>query len=110
MISPVHDIATLLQRPAFGTLPPMLRRALADASTLTGSHDGMPDTMDVLADTLDTLATLGADGDVLLAATLHGVVQGDHRSRTTTHDEPKLTEVAHPLHGCLCRLAGHASD
>ena len=73
MISPVHDIATLLQRPAFGTLPPLLRRAVTDASALPGVQDGMPDAMDVLADTLDTLATLGADGDVLLAATLHGL-------------------------------------
>ena len=73
MVPPVHDIATLLQRPALQALPAPLRRALFDAATAASAHDGMPDAIDVLADTLDTLATLGADGDVILAAVLHGL-------------------------------------
>ena len=73
MASPVHDIATLLQRPAVQGLPAPVRRALAEAATEAGAQDGMPDAAEVLADTLDTLVTLGADADVILAALLHGL-------------------------------------
>ncbi|MEJ2790067.1 MULTISPECIES: bifunctional (p)ppGpp synthetase/guanosine-3',5'-bis(diphosphate) 3'-pyrophosphohydrolase [unclassified Pseudoxanthomonas] len=73
MTSPDPDIATLLQRPALEALPAPLRRALADASAAPGAGEGMPDPVGVLADTLDTLTTLGADGDVILAAILHGL-------------------------------------
>lgn len=72
MVPPAHDIATLLRRPALQALPAPLRHALADAATAAGAQDGMPDAIGVLDDTLDTLAMLGADGDVILAALLHG--------------------------------------
>jgi len=73
MVSPVHDIATLLQRPALHGLPAPLRHALAEAATHPGADAGMPDASGVVADTLDTLAALSADGDVLVAALLYGL-------------------------------------
>ncbi|HEY1036427.1 MAG TPA: bifunctional (p)ppGpp synthetase/guanosine-3',5'-bis(diphosphate) 3'-pyrophosphohydrolase [Pseudoxanthomonas sp.] len=73
MVSPVHDIATLLRRPALQVLPAPLRDALAEAAAREGADAGMPDAPGVAADTLDTLAALSADGDVLLAALLYAV-------------------------------------
>ena len=73
MVPPVHDIATLLQRPALQALPAPLRHALAEAAAQDGADAGMPDPVGVAADTLDTLAALSADGDVMLAALLYAV-------------------------------------
>lgn len=73
MVPPVHDIATLLQRPALQALPEPLRHALAEAAAQEGADAGMPDPVGVAADTLDTLAALSADGDVMLAALLYAV-------------------------------------
>jgi len=73
MVSPVHDIATLLQRPALQVLPAPLRHALAEAAAHGGADAGMPDPLGVVADTLDTLAALSADGDVVLAALLYAL-------------------------------------
>ncbi|MBA3929630.1 MAG: GTP diphosphokinase [Xanthomonas sp.] len=75
MASPVHDITTLLQRPALQALSAPLRRSLSEACGSAGAaaQEGMPDAMEVLADTLDTLTTLGADGDAVLAALLYGL-------------------------------------
>lgn len=73
MVPPVHDIATLLQRPALQALPEPLRHALAEAAAQEGADAGMPDPLGVAADTLDTLAALSADGDVMLAALLYAV-------------------------------------
>ena len=73
MVPPVHDIATLLQRPALQALPEPLRHPLADAAAQEGADAGMPDPVGVAADTLDTLAALSADGDVMLAALLYAV-------------------------------------
>ncbi|CAN4280376.1 bifunctional (p)ppGpp synthetase/guanosine-3',5'-bis(diphosphate) 3'-pyrophosphohydrolase [Pseudoxanthomonas sp. LjRoot125] len=73
MVSPVHDIATLLRRPALQVLPAPLRDALAEAATREGADAGMPDAPSVAADTLDTLVALSADGDVLVAALLYAI-------------------------------------
>lgn len=73
MVSPVHALDTLLQRPALETLAGPLRHALAEAATREGADAGMPDAPGVATDTLDTLAALSADGDVLLAALLYAV-------------------------------------
>ena len=73
MVPPVHDIATLLQRPALQALPAPLRHALAEVAAQDGADAGMPDPVGVAADTLDTLAALSADGDVMLAALLYAV-------------------------------------
>ena len=64
------DIETLLALPALDTLSgplrTLLRAAAADAVPCAGD-----DTPQVLSDTLDALALLGADGDVMAAAILH---------------------------------------
>lgn len=68
MNAPAPDIATLLQRPAAAALPPALRQALAGAMASAGAADAPRDTISVVADTLDTLAALSADGEVIAAA------------------------------------------
>lgn len=68
MNAPAPDIATLLQRPAAAALPPALRQALAGALASPGAADAPRDAINVLADTLDTLAALSADGEVIAAA------------------------------------------
>jgi GTP pyrophosphokinase len=68
MNAPAPDIATLLQRPAATALPPALRQALAGAMASSGAADAPRDAINVLADTLDTLAALSADGEVIAAA------------------------------------------
>ena len=73
MVSPVHALDTLLQRPALQALPGPLQHALAEAAAREGADAGMPDAPGVAADTLDTLAALSADGDVILAALLYAV-------------------------------------
>ena len=68
MNAPAPDIATLLQRPAAAALPPALRQALAGALASPGAADAARDAISVVADTLDTLAALSADGEVIAAA------------------------------------------
>ena len=68
MNAPAPDIATLLQRPAAAALPPALRQALAGALASPGAADAPRDAISVVADTLDTLAALSADGEVIAAA------------------------------------------
>jgi len=73
MVSPVHALDTLLQSPALQALPGSLRHALVEAAMQGGADAGMPDALGVAADTLDTLAALSADGEVILAALLYAV-------------------------------------
>src|SRR5687768_455718 len=63
-------LSTLLALPAASVIAPDLQRALretADAATGAGLRDPLP----VLADTLESLALLGGDGEVMTAAILH---------------------------------------
>ncbi|GGD35360.1 GTP pyrophosphokinase [Pseudoxanthomonas indica] len=67
--APRTDVITLLQRPSLATLPADLRALVQtriDASGEVPLRDALP----VVADTLDTLAALSADGEVLAAALL----------------------------------------
>lgn len=50
-----------------------MRAALAEAAQLPDLDSGMPDAWPVLADTLEALAGLSAEGDVLVAALLFGI-------------------------------------
>ncbi|MGH8027053.1 MAG: HD domain-containing protein, partial [Pseudoxanthomonas sp.] len=50
-----------------------MRAAIADAAQLPGLESAMPDAWPVLADTLEALVALSAEGDVLVAALLFGI-------------------------------------
>ena len=50
-----------------------MRAALTGAAQLPDLESGMPDAWPVLADTLEALAGLSAEGDVLVAALLFGI-------------------------------------
>ncbi|MEL1265548.1 bifunctional (p)ppGpp synthetase/guanosine-3',5'-bis(diphosphate) 3'-pyrophosphohydrolase [Pseudoxanthomonas putridarboris] len=73
MNTPGHDIATLLQRSAVAALTPAMRQAIETAAQDVDAAEGMRDPLPVLADTLDTLAALSADGEVVAAALLFGL-------------------------------------
>ncbi|MET0655219.1 MAG: HD domain-containing protein, partial [Pseudoxanthomonas sp.] len=62
----------LASRSADGLAPDM-RAAIADAAQPSNLETGMPDAWPVLADTLDALAGLSAESDVLVAALLFGI-------------------------------------
>jgi GTP pyrophosphokinase len=67
------DIATVLQRPAISSIAPALRSALDEALRAPDALEGLPDALSVVVDTLDTLAGLSAEGEVIAAALLFGL-------------------------------------
>lgn len=73
MSTAAPDIATVLQRPAIGSIAPALRSALDEALRAPGALEELPDALTVVADTLDTLAALSAEGEVVAAALLFGL-------------------------------------
>jgi len=75
MVSAVQDIPDLLALPALAALPPAVRQRMAIlvAETMPASAS---DESRMLADTLDTLAGLGADEEVLIAAVLPSLAPG----------------------------------
>jgi GTP pyrophosphokinase len=64
-----HDLPALLAQPPADAIAPALRKVMLDASGEPFAH--APDAPAVLADTLASLAKLGADGEVAAAAVLH---------------------------------------
>ncbi|MEJ1096958.1 MULTISPECIES: bifunctional (p)ppGpp synthetase/guanosine-3',5'-bis(diphosphate) 3'-pyrophosphohydrolase [unclassified Pseudoxanthomonas] len=73
MSTAVTDIATVLQRPAVGSIAPALRSALDEALRAPDALEELPDALSVVGDTLDTLAGLSAEGEVIAAALLFGL-------------------------------------
>ena len=71
----------MLALPATATIAPNLRRALLEsqaaevASTPAADSDAAQQTLPLLADTLQSLTRLGADGEVLAAAIVHALPQ-----------------------------------
>ena len=91
-----HDnMDSVLALPAAAAIAPALRRALLDPTAAdadpaqaspaqagparSGESGELPDPLPVLADTLQSLALLGADGEVLAAAILHACPQRQAR-------------------------------
>ncbi len=75
---PVPDVeAALAVHPAVAALPQRLRRLLDEALASGGGEAVEP--VDVLVDTLDSLALLGADGEVVLATVLHALPHAAER-------------------------------
>lgn len=76
--APRADVMELLQRPAAASVPPPLHRAILD-------HIGqwpeaalpLQDALPVVGDTLDTLAALSVDGEVIAAALLYALPTGE---------------------------------
>ena len=66
-------LQTWLQSRSADALPPAVREAIADAAAAPMATAGMPDPWPVLVDTLEALAALSAEADVLLAALLFGL-------------------------------------
>jgi len=66
-----ESLTRLLAQPPADAIAPALRRALLEADG--DPFVGAPDAPDILADTLGSLATLGADGEVAAAAILHAL-------------------------------------
>jgi GTP pyrophosphokinase len=67
---PPDSLTALLAAPACAAIAPALREALREAAAPDDTAT-LRDPLPVLADTLDALATLDADGEVLVAAILH---------------------------------------
>ena len=67
---PPDSLTALLAAPACAVIAPALREALREAAAPDDTAT-LRDPLPVLADTLDALATLDADGEVLVAAILH---------------------------------------
>jgi GTP pyrophosphokinase len=72
-VSPSAPLETWLQSRSADALPPPLREAIAQAVRLPETTAPMPDAWPVLIDTLDALAGLSAEADVLLAALRFGM-------------------------------------
>ena len=70
---PTALLQTWLQSRSAEALSPAMRTAIADAVLAADATAGMPDPWPVLVDTLEALAGLSAEADVLLAALLSGV-------------------------------------
>lgn len=86
MPSPVQNVEQALPaHPAVAALPPRLRVLLDEA--LAGTQGEPGEASGVLFDTLDSLALLAADGEVVLAAILHALPDAAARL------EPKLAGV-----------------
>ena len=68
-----RPLQTWLQSRSAEALPAALHAALSDAALGPALAIGMPDDGKVLVDTLEILAALSAEGDVLAAAVLFGV-------------------------------------
>src|SRR5690606_18925007 len=66
-------LQTWLQSRSAEALSPAMRTAIADAVATADATAGMPDPWPVLIDTLEALAGLSAEADVLLAALLFGL-------------------------------------
>ena len=64
------DLLAILQRPAAEAMPSALRSALAEAAGHAAAFDAEDD-LPSLHDTLDSLARLGADGEVVAATLLY---------------------------------------
>ncbi|MBB1059194.1 RelA/SpoT family protein [Marilutibacter spongiae] len=64
------EAKALLAEPALGVVPADARDALARAFDAPGVEEGARDAPPVVADMLDSLARLGADGDTVLATLL----------------------------------------
>jgi GTP pyrophosphokinase len=76
VMSPAHDekdpLETLLALPAAAVIAPDLQRTLREVAAATvDTGPGLRDPLPVLADTLTSLALLGGDGEVMVAAILH---------------------------------------
>ncbi|MBJ7576106.1 bifunctional (p)ppGpp synthetase/guanosine-3',5'-bis(diphosphate) 3'-pyrophosphohydrolase [Luteimonas sp. MC1828] len=89
------DIETLLARPALATLAEPLRALLREAAAGGPCTGGDPPR--VLADTLDALALLDADGEVLAAAVLHACP--DWAERHAANAAPAGAAIAALLEG-----------
>ena len=70
---PLRPLQTWLQSRSAEALPVGLHAALSEAALTPALAIGMPDDGKVLVDTLEILAGLSAEGDVLAAALLFGV-------------------------------------
>ncbi|MDQ3617145.1 MAG: bifunctional (p)ppGpp synthetase/guanosine-3',5'-bis(diphosphate) 3'-pyrophosphohydrolase [Pseudomonadota bacterium] len=68
---PPPDLNSLLTHPAARAIAAPWREALQYATTLAGAEAGALDPLPTATSTLDALARLDADGDTVLAATLH---------------------------------------
>lgn len=84
----------LLALPALAALPPRARALLLEAGGGDSADAALGDPLPVLVDTLEALALLGADGEVMAAAILH--VAPAWRARV----EPQLAQ-AHPAIAAL---------
>ncbi|MET0580737.1 MAG: HD domain-containing protein, partial [Pseudoxanthomonas sp.] len=79
----------LASRSADGLAPDM-RAAIDDAAQLPDLQTGMPDAWPVLADTLDALAGLSAESDVLVAALLFGIPRLQDGLKTQLVKQPGI--------------------
>jgi GTP pyrophosphokinase len=100
MSSAVTDIQALLERASTAPLPVAARALMQQALSQLGSEAELPDDLPVLADTLDTLALLGADGEVIAAALLAAV---------PALQEPLKAQLGGPLPGIAGLLEGQAA-
>lgn len=100
MSSAVTDIQALLERASTAALPAAARALMQQALPELGPEAELPDDLPVLADTLDTLALLGADGEVIAAALLAAV---------PALQEPLKAQLAGPLPGIAGLLEGQAA-
>ncbi len=69
----IASLETWLHSRSADALQPALRTAMAEAAQAPGIDAGMPDAWPVLIDTLEALAGLSAEGEVIAAALLFGV-------------------------------------
>lgn len=93
MSLPVHNQA-LAAHPAVAALPPRLRLLLDEVLMNPGPEPGeAPEPPEILADTLDALALLGADGEVVVAAILHALPQQAARIEEKLAREPAIAAL-----------------
>ncbi|MBB1473831.1 bifunctional (p)ppGpp synthetase/guanosine-3',5'-bis(diphosphate) 3'-pyrophosphohydrolase [Luteimonas sp. MC1782] len=103
------DIETLLAWPALGTLAEPLCALLRDAAEAGPCAGGEPP--QVLADTLDALALLDADGEVLVAAVLHACPAWAQRhARADTPASPAISALLEGQHAAGQVWALHAEQ
>lgn len=99
--APRTDLDALLQRPSLAALPAEMRGWVQARIDAGGADVPLRDPLPVLADTLDTLAALSADGEVLAAACLFALPghegepgKAEAGKPETSRAEPSKAEAA----------------
>ncbi|HVK51381.1 MAG TPA: bifunctional (p)ppGpp synthetase/guanosine-3',5'-bis(diphosphate) 3'-pyrophosphohydrolase [Pseudoxanthomonas sp.] len=103
--APRTDLLALLQRPSLAALPADLRAVVQARIDASGEAQvPLRDALPVVTDTLDTLAALAADGEVIASALLFALPPGDGDTAPSTAAAPSAKPTPSKLPPALVDL------